>query len=252
MSEDIRSVMRRATALPVLADPLPHVRARVAAARRRRLVAVAGLVTGAAAVGIVGTVLVAGPRTGEGGLVVVAADQGGSPTEGPTGVTGTTGRATSPGTPRPSDKAAPTGGPFVATDLDQDGSAAPSGVGRLVAAHPDVFVGSYVDTDGAVVAVLGRDADPAAWAEPLRGAAGGAGVRTRTCRVTTAELGRALDDLDSFAWPSGRPNYLAAISPQACAVVVRLEQLPAADAAALDQRFGDLVQVRTGQPVGRA
>ena len=124
-------------------------------------------------------------------------------------------------------------------------------VGRLVAAHPGEFAGTYVDGAGVVVVVCAPGADDAVWRPRLESVAGGRPLRVERGTASAVELAWVLARLRDFDWPSGRPAYGAVVDPRRCVVVVQVESLPENDKRALARRFGALVVVDEGYRPGR-
>ena len=219
---DVRELVQTAATHPPAADPVGRVHRRVARRRARRRTFVA---SGAAAVTTLGVVTWATTRD-RGTERVTPVANGTLPSGG-------------------SERATPPSG-----SIDQPTDLA--SLGTFVSAHPEAFVGLYLDGSGVAVVAFGSGVDPAAWESGLRAAAGEQAWRTIRCGATRAALDDVQRALGSFAWPSGRPSYAADVDPATCSVRVVSDMLSPADLAALHDRFGAAVTVDpTGHPTRR-
>jgi len=127
---------------------------------------------------------------------------------------------------------------------------------RLVADHPNVFVGLFRDGAAVPHVVFGAGADPAQWADRLHEAAsgvtyphGGVGYRVDRCSRTYAGL-RAIEDeiTTSQDWKSNRNLAFGAwLQPETCTVRIESDLLERAEIEALVERYGTAVSFDTSE-----
>lgn len=116
----------------------------------------------------------------------------------------------------------------------------------MIEANPEAFVGLYRDEEGVPHAVLGPEADPAAWQERLTAAAEGLPFRTETCSRSHAELRALQDEIAAKSWTTNKQLAFGVfVHPDSCTVRVESDLLTAAEIRALVDRYGLAVSFDT-------
>jgi hypothetical protein len=117
-----------------------------------------------------------------------------------------------------------------------------------VAAHPEAYLGSYLDGDR-LVAVLGR-VDVYTWANPIMTTMGRLKLRIDQCQWNLDELEAVKDALATFDYPSGqRPAFGAHVDLKTCSTLMQTGDLPDEDEAALREEFGKKLTIdQSGAP----
>ncbi len=117
----------------------------------------------------------------------------------------------------------------------------------LVGAHPEAFVGVYLDDAQTPVVVFNPDVDQQSWQVRLDAAAKGGQYRTESCPYTLVELQLVKSDMMQGAWTDRDISYGFGVDPATCSVRLMTEALTLAELKALKQRYGPLVTVDTIQ-----
>jgi len=129
-------------------------------------------------------------------------------------------------------------------------------LGRLVARHPEVFVGLYRDEAAIPHVAFGPGADPEEWADRLTEAAQGIsypaegiGYRVDTCSRDRRSLRAIQDEITTDqSWTQNKHLAFAVwVQPETCTVRVESDQLMRADIAALVVRYGTAVSFDTSK-----
>lgn len=216
---DVRDVLEQVTARPGTPDPVGAVRWRIRQRTRRRRVAGAAAAAAAVATGTAGASLL--PNDPEERTSVTASEPPALPSGGAVPASA------------PADAGTDRGSPLTA-------------IGALVTAHPEAFVGTYLDATGTAVVAFGPDVDVDVWKPRIAEAAGTQRWRATRCGSSRAALERVASDVAAFTWPSGRPALAVDVDPATCGVVVTSGALTDDDKAAATARFGASVTFREG------
>jgi hypothetical protein len=116
----------------------------------------------------------------------------------------------------------------------------------LVGAHPEAFVGVYLDDAETPVVVFNPDVDKESWKVRLDVAAKGRKYRTERCPYTLVELQLVKSDMMmQDAWTDRNISYGFDVDPATCSVGLMTEALTPAELRALKERYGPLVTVDT-------
>jgi len=121
--------------------------------------------------------------------------------------------------------------------------------GGLIDAHPDTFVGYYIDdADGVPVIVLPSGVDAEPWRERLETALGKGNkeYRTETCSRSRDELYRVQDEIEPSLFPH-EIGFVTSPDPATCTVRIDSDQLTRADMHLLIARFGTAVSFNTSE-----